>query len=290
MIRLHSGCKLNLGLKIGLARQDGYHEIRTLFYPLRYPADELCLGETGSGEVCLETGTAKIKGENILLRAWRGFGQATGIRIGLSIRLRKRVPMGAGLGGGSANAAALLLWLNQRAGFPLSAGSLNELGASLGADVPFFLLNRPAFGTGLGEKLEKVAFRGNHRELVLVVPQAHLETREVFALWDTIAEKPLTKPMWTASKSVPAFVDAGSLDVDNDLEIPVFLRWPGLRALKGQLLALGAQTAAMSGSGSAFYGIFEDRQKSLSALAILRRDWPRVYHSQLTDFGMWPSG
>lgn len=290
MIRLCSGCKLNLGLKIGSLRQDGYHELETLFYPLQYPADEIRLHETDACEFSLDSGGAPITGENILLRAWRSFGQMTGKRIGLNINLRKRVPIGAGLGGGSANAAALLLWLNARAGLPLSAAKMVNLAASLGADVPFFLLNRPAFGSGLGEKLERVAFRGNGCDLVLVVPQRHLDTRAVFTLWDCVAQKPLTKAMRAARKSIPAYVDAGSLDLENDLEIPVFARWPELRAVKDQLLALGAQAAAMSGSGSAFYGIFADRQKARSAFEILRLKWPRVYHSQLMDFGMWPSG
>lgn len=279
-----------MGLKIGSLRQDGYHELETLFYPLQYPADEICLCETNTCEFSLDSGGTSIRGENILLRAWRRFGEKTGKRIGLSINLRKRVPMGAGLGGGSANAAAFLLWLNARAGLPLSGAEIVDLAAGLGADVPFFLLNRPAFASGLGEKLERVAFRGNGYELVLVVPEQHLDTRAVFALWDGVAQKPLTKAMRTARKSIPACVDAGSLDLENDLEIPVFARWPELRAAKHQLLALGAQAAAMSGSGSAFYGIFADRQKAHFALEILRLKWPRVYHSQLMDFGMWPSG
>lgn len=290
MIRLRSGCKLNLGLKIGPVRQDGYHELKTLFYPLQYPADEIRICETDACGFSLDSGGSPIRGENILLRAWRSFGQKTGKRIGLSIDLRKRVPLGAGLGGGSANAAVLLLWLNARTGLPLSETEMVDLAASLGADVPFFLLNRPAFGSGLGEKLERVAFCGNGYGLILVVPQQHLDTRAVFALWDGIVQKPLTKTMRIARKFIPACVDAGSLDLENDLEIPVFARWPELRAVKDQLLALGAQAAAMSGSGSAFYGIFADRQKASSALEILRLKWPRVYHLQLMDFGMWPSG
>lgn len=275
-----------MGLKIGRLRQDGYHELETLFYPLRYPADELRLQETGLRELSLDCGHTLIRGENILYRTWSKFAQATGLRIGLHINLRKRVPMGAGLGGGSANAAALLLWLNERAGLPLSDTELGQIGANLGADVPFFLLNRPAFACGLGEKLQCVSFRSNGLWLVIVVPDMQLETRAVFALWDRISEKPLTKPALAASKSIPACVDAGSLDLDNDLEIPVFLRWPELRALKRHLLALGARASAMSGSGSALYGIFGEREKSLAALKILRREWPRVYHFQLMDFGM----
>lgn len=286
MICLRTGCKLNFGLRVGAKRPDGYHELETIFYPLRYPSDELCLCETGGQEVLLDSGKAQIPGENILLRTWQAFAEATGCRIGLGINLQKRVPIGAGLGGGSANAAALLLWLNSRASVPLSQEKLGALGARLGADVPFFLLNQPAIGRGIGERLERVAFRGNGLELVLVAPDEHLQTHEVYELWDALAEKSLTKADSGARNAIPACVDAGSHDLGNDLEIAVFAKWPQLRRLKERLLALGAKAAAMSGSGSAFYGIFADRQKAIFAVKNLRREWSRVFHLQLMDFGM----
>ncbi len=138
MIRLFSGCKINLGLRVGPARPDGYHDLASLFYPLPWPRDTIILEKTEGAGLTMAAAAGIPPEANLISRAYAAHAAATGWRPGLKARLVKRVPMGAGLGGGSANAAALLLWLGQNAPEPLPRARLMEMGAALGADIPFF--------------------------------------------------------------------------------------------------------------------------------------------------------
>lgn len=269
-----AGCKINLGLRITGKRPDGYHELETLFYPLALPCDELRFYPQKGASLRLDCLNCQIAGENLVTRVWREFCAASGQSLGLRVELLKRIPAGAGLGGGSSDAAATLAWLNDFAGKPLSDKDLAGLAAKIGADVPFFLLNRPAMARGIGERLEPVAFQARGRGLALVCPEIQSDTARAFKAWD------LTTPESAAKKAISAD------NLHNDLERPVFARWPQLARLKADLLELGAEGAAMSGSGSSIYGIFAEHEAARAAAAILRRRWRRVYCLRLEDFGM----
>lgn len=278
-------CKINLYLEIRNVREDGYHELRTLFLPVAEPHDTLTVSPDcdnfrlecpGSPE--LETPT------NLLHKAWETFGAATGYQPPLHIILEKRIPMGAGLGGGSTDAAALLSWLNGRAGGKsLSETELNALAAALGADIPFFLLGVPAWAEGIGEKLfpAKVDLSGIH--LVLVCPDVHVNTAWAYQAWDAMhlksgkisrdRETALTSYAADNKESLPVPV----VSIFNDFEDPVFQEYPILRETKEELLRLGAAAAAMSGSGASLFGLFRNREHALSAADSLRGTGHRVH-------------
>lgn len=280
MIRLAAGCKLNLGLEIKGLRTDGCHELETFFLPLPWPADELRIkprSRPGLRIVCAHA--AIDESDNLLVAAWRAFSGATGIQNSCELELVKRIPVGAGLGGGSSDCARFLKWLNEASGAPLSELELAALAATLGADAPFFLLGTPCRARGKGEALEPAAWPETG-DIVLVWPGIHVSTAWAFAAWDR--ENNLTKGGRAARNASPAQRAA----LRNDLEGPVFKKWPALRALKQELMCLGARDAAMSGSGSAIYGLFADSARAAAACARLRRRWPNAYHIKFPGTGM----
>lgn len=282
MSLIRTGCKINLGLRITGKRPDGYHELNSLFYPLPYPSDTLDIRLTEKPGLSVQcAGRAEEIADNILFRVWEKFPNRP---AGVAIRLIKRIPVGSGLGGGSADAAAFLAWLNQQR--PLPEAELTALAAATGADVPFFLQKAPRLVTGIGERLEPVRFQGEGFQLVLVWPGVRISTAWAFAAHDRLAEKGLTKEKSANTNSNSAWPHAGCVDVSNDLELPVFAEWYELADLKRDLLRLGAISAAMSGSGSAIYGVFADPARAAAAARALRQDWPEVYCLRMSDSGM----
>ncbi len=289
MIRLTCGCKINLGLKITGKRADGFHDLDSVFCPLQWPRDELRItgtGRQGAGIFC----DANIAGENILARTLAIFGSNTGIFPNLRLDLCKRIPVGAGLGGGSANAALLLRWLNDTCGRPLSDPDMLELALDIGSDVPFFLINRPCRLRGRGGNLEPLALAGWF--LVLVWPGIHVSTRDAFAAYDAMrsgkdcgdhdARQNFLTNGYSKAKDSSLFAgcpqpDFGVDGLWNDLEAPVFAMYPALGSLKAAMLALGACAAAMSGSGSAIYGLFDNNNIAAKAWNALGREYPATY-------------
>lgn len=273
MIRLRAGCKINLGLSITGVRPDGMHELRTIFYPLACPADEIRLYP--SSKPGLELDCAAIPPqENILFRVWEKFPDRP---AGLRARLFKRIPWGAGLGGGSSDAAIFLKWLDGQS----PANDIDALAASLGADVPFFLRDRPCLAEGVGEKLAPCEVRLGGCFLVLVWPGVSISSAWAYSAYDGLLRNGLTK-----TASLTRNSNFAGLDLKNDLEEPVFAKWPRLAGLKRRLLELGAAAAAMSGGGSSVYGIFSDKSLANAALCEMRAKWPRAYCLELRDFGM----
>lgn len=264
--------KLNLFLRITGRREDGYHELDTLFFRLDQPCDTLTFtpGVAGQGM----TLTCDIAGlapeDNLAFKAYAAFAAATGFAPDLRLDITKRIPAGAGLGGGSTDAAAVLRLLNEQAGEKaLQHDKLIALAAELGADIPFFLLDTPARATGIGDKLvpEPVDFSG--LTLVVACPKAHVDTAWAYKAFDrektggavslTMAQADNNRPVPT---SPPMF--------HNDFESVVFRAFPAIRAVKEELLRFGACAAAMSGSGASVFALFrsaKDAEKAADALA-----------------------
>lgn len=269
---MHCGCKLNLHLRILARREDGYHELDTLFYPLREPSDTLNVEVRPSGEgLRLTCSDPALEGpDNLVARAYAAFAEATGFAPALRARLDKAVPTGAGLGGGSADAAAMLLHLNALAGsLALSVSGLHALAAGLGADVPFFLGPTlagpvPARASGIGEKLVPVDAEETNLaglNMLLVLPDVAVPTARAYALWDKASEERLTG-QGLEHRLTPLF---SGMWLRNDFEGVVFQGYPQLRRLKERLLAMGAAAALMSGSGSALFGLFRERDAARAA-------------------------
>lgn len=296
MIRLRAGCKVNLGLRILGRRPDGYHELDSLFWPLAEPCDDLFIRvreEPGISVVCDAPGIDPAR--NTLTKAHAAFAALAGGAPGLEVQLVKRIPSGAGLGGGSSDAASLLLWLNSLPDTPLSHEELTRAALAVGADVPFFLSARPSRVTGIGEVVEPLAENLPPLFLVLVCPGIHVATGEAFGRLDELRaaeahagdgapQNSLTKAAAAANGN--RLIGAARLDLANDLEAAVFPRHPQLAELKAGLHGLGALAAGMSGSGSSVFGLFAAQAAASAAAARLRGKYPRVYCQALGTAGM----
>jgi 4-diphosphocytidyl-2-C-methyl-D-erythritol kinase len=253
-LRILSPAKVNLFLYVLGRRPDGYHDLVSLMCRVGL-YDEIILNPT-SAEICLTCSDPALPVDdgNLALRAARCFFEALGRSGGVAIHLTKRIPVAAGLGGGSSNAASVLLGLNHLYGAPLSLDRLMAIGGSLGADVPFFLFQSPALASGIGDRLE--AFAGIPPLAALVVsPPFTVSTRMVYQnlnLRLTNCQKRPTRAHLKQSAFTP------DLHLHNDLEA-VTLAWhPELVAIKNLLTGHGARGALMSGSGPSVFGLFPD--------------------------------
>jgi len=258
---IRAGCKVNLYLDIVGVRADGYHEIESLFYPLPEPCDILTVEEVGGNGLRLScSDPALASPANILARAYAAFVRTTGFAPGLALHLDKGIPMGAGLGGGSSDAAAFLLWLNSRAGARgLDPERLAALALSLGADVPFFLQNEPAWVTGIGERLEPVPLDLSDQAVLVVCPDVHVNTKWAYNRWDEEHGTGLASPRKGLTPKNSPIMDLCFTKPPmlwNVFEPIVFREFPVLYGIKKQILEHFAAACVMSGSGSSFVALF----------------------------------
>jgi len=268
MLTLASPAKINLFLHVTGRRPDGYHQLFSLMCCISIQ-DRIRMEFHGNGMAveCTHSGVP-LDDTNLALNAARAFYAACADlpAAGLRIRIDKRIPVAAGLGGGSSNAAAVLTGLNAYHGNPLSESELSAVGLSLGADVPFFLFGRPALATGVGEHLEPFDMVTDYH-LVLVFPGFPVSTAMVFSqlnLGLTNREKKPTKALLKNK----GFIAPQHLH--NDLETVTLKKYPDIEKAKIWLCDLGALGALMSGSGPSVFGLFEDEQAAREAADILR--------------------
>jgi 4-diphosphocytidyl-2-C-methyl-D-erythritol kinase len=254
--------KVNLYLRVVGRRPDGYHEVVTVMQPLTL-ADELTVTRGGT-EISLECDLAELPAgpENLVWRAARQFQAETGSKWGVRLRLRKRIPVAAGLGGGSSDAAGTLLAMNDLAGQPLNQGGLHRLASRLGADVPFFLSREPAVGRGIGTQLKAVTLLPYW--YLLVNPREPLSTRWVYENLDldNLPGPPATET-WD-----PEHPETW---VRNDLGTVVVRRFPELVPVLAGLGESGARCQGISGSGPTLFGLFSSREAAQQAGLGLRR-------------------
>lgn len=260
-ITLEAPAKINLYLAVLARRPDGYHDIETLMLKLQL-ADVLRLQKGGQGISlrCPSSGLPEDE-TNLAHRAARAFLEKTGVSHGVEIILEKKIPVAAGLGGGSSDAAAVLCGLNTLFETGLETEALVDLAGTLGADVPFFVeSNDIAWARGIGDRLQK-AEPVMDCWIVLVNPGFPVSTKwvyENFAL--TTGGNPYILGRERQTERDPApFLRNGIAKLFNDLESVTISRFPEVAAIKQELLADGARDALMSGSGPTVFGIFEDR-------------------------------
>ena len=273
--------KINLHLEILGLREDGYHELRTLFFPVDMPCDLIKI-EPGHDEHfyirCPEKPELETT-SNLIYAAWKKFGEATGFQPGIFVTLTKRIPMGGGLGGGSSDAAAMLKWLNTEAGDKaLSQEEMFSLAATLGADVPFFLMDGPAWAKGIGEILEPTSVDLSGMTLLIACPDIEIPTPWAFSAWDKKNDSPEASQSLTTRESdnkTPSPVSPR--EMTNDFEPVVFEKHPRLQKIKERIIASGAETAAMSGSGASLFGIFRDRETAMTAGKALEKDGIEIF-------------
>lgn len=244
--------KINIGLNILGKRPDGYHNLETLFYPYRGISDTLTIEPSGAEQLEISIGDAAWDPQDDLCaKAWRLLHARYGIP-GVRICLEKHIPVGAGLGGGSADAVATLKGLNEMFSLNLSRACLLEFSALLGSDCPFFVYDEPCFGSGRGEVLELYDINLDKYEIRLEMPEGeYVSTAAAYAgLVQIRPEMPLRDAL-----RLPLRQWQGR--VVNDFEASVFPSHPAIRTLKEHFLEEGAVFASMTGSGAAVFGIFD---------------------------------
>ena len=274
--------KINIGLRVTSRRPDGFHDIETVFYPVflqdvleAVPAEDFSLHLSG----------IPIDGrsdDNLVARAWRLMAEEVHAAP-MDVYLHKAIPFGAGLGGGSADAAFLLKLINEAQGLGLDDKQLEQLAARLGADCSFFIRNRPVYAYGKGECLESIDLSLKGCFLLLVKPDVHVSTAEAYrgvmdatrlylqqhpeAPWKDAG----AASAFHSTTALPDFLCAHPVEdwkdfVVNDFEHTVFPLHPEIAAIKQRLYDMGACYASMSGSGSSVFGIFKERpQVSVNA-------------------------
>ena len=262
--------KLNLGLNIVRKRADGYHDIETVFYPVgmfngtpvnpEAFCDILEIENSGKTEFAFSGRKVDCPLEkNLVYKAWKVFKDNFPDLAEYRIHLEKHLPDGAGLGGGSADASAVLTALNELSGFPFSKFQLMEMALSLGADCPFFIYNSPCYAEGVGEKLLPVDLDLSGLWCLIVKPEISISTKEAFS-----GVKPASSDIKLMDIIKSDVGDWQGL-MKNDFEMSLFPNHPVLEEIKNEILASGASYASMSGSGSSMFGLFDYKESAVLA-------------------------
>jgi 4-diphosphocytidyl-2-C-methyl-D-erythritol kinase len=266
-----SPCKVNLFLNILGKRADGMHELETVMQPVNV-CDTLELTRAGAGvQFTCNRADLPADGSNLVVRAATSFLRTAGINDGVRLHLEKRIPIAAGLGGGSGNAATTLLGLNELFGTPLNAGQLQMLAAGLGSDVPFFLQSKPALATGRGEKVQSLApFPALQGKVILLVhPGFGIATAWAY---QQLAHHPaaLHGEPGRAQRLMAALqgtdLRAAAGEFYNSLEAPALKKFPVLELYQKFFRAQGADVSLMSGSGSTTFAIFRNQAAAENAV------------------------
>ncbi len=248
-------CKINLGLNITQKRPDGFHNIETVFYPVNW-SDALEIIEGGNQPFELFISGLKVEGnseENIIFKAFKLLEEVQKLPP-LKVYLHKVLPMGAGLGGGSSDAAFFLKLANKQLKLNLSTEKLTEMAKKLGSDCAFFIENTPVFAKGKGDEFESISIDLNGYYILVVYPGVHSNTKEAYE--GCVPSQP--------SRSVKEIVSKEPIEnwktlLANDFEKSIFKKYPEIERLKNDLYKNGAVYASLSGSGSAVFGIFKTK-------------------------------
>lgn len=253
---LYPNAKINIGLNVVEKRPDGYHNLETVFYPIPLQdALEVTPVQTVSSEKGYQL---KVMGtvldgspdDNLIVRAYRLMRDEYRLPP-VSLHLYKHIPTGAGLGGGSADAAFTIRALNDQFRLGLTTDKMEEYAARLGADCAFFIKNEPVYATGIGNEFHPLRISLKDKMLVLVKPDTFVSTKDAYA--HVTPKRPEISLRELLAQPIETWKDT----VVNDFEHSVFLKYPEIACIKDKLYDLGAIYASMSGSGSSVYGIFD---------------------------------
>ncbi len=252
----YSPCKINIGLNITSKRPDGYHNIESVFYPIPLfdiieitKSDDDNFNYSHSGMVIDST-----LENNLLYKAWYLFNKEYNIG-GINLHIFKQVPMQAGLGGGSANASTLLKMLRKEFALDISNDKLHEIAAQIGSDCPFFIENKAVYAHNIGTDFEDIDFDLSNYYIKIVKAPVAVSTQEAYA-----GINPKVNPINLKSLSTST-INEWKDNVKNDFENHIFEALPEIKEIKEKLYNQGATYTAMTGSGSAVYGIFEEENK-----------------------------
>ncbi len=278
MITLRAYAKINLGLRILRKREDGYHDIETIFYRVN-PYDEIRLEP--STDIVFESNDTSLPADesNLCIRAAKLLQQYAGISLGVKISLIKNIPIGAGLGGGSSDAATTLLGLIKLWDIGITKEELSALALQLGSDVPYFLNQGTAYATGRGEILEYFNINNPHW-IVLVCPDIHVSTAWAYQEIHSSRLKTHNSKLITQTSNLKTLLleninNPQQLNplLHNDFEPLVLHKHKSIAYLKLSLYATGAKFAQMSGSGSSVYGFYTDEKEAMNAATQFSRKY-----------------
>jgi len=252
---VYPNAKINIGLNVIEKRKDGYHNIETVFYPVNLmdaleivPSVDLCNNYNikVSGEIL-----GGRPEDNLVVKAFNALKLLYPDKIlPVDIHLHKHIPTGAGLGGGSSDAANTIIALNQKFSLGLNDQEMEIIASKIGADCPFFIKNKPVFATGTGDVFSNIDINLKGKYIIIVKPNISVSTQDAYS--EIIPKCPVKKLPELLSLPLDTWKD----NVVNDFETTVFKKYPEIAAIKDKLYDLGALYATMSGSGSAVYGIF----------------------------------
>ncbi|NWF49942.1 MAG: 4-(cytidine 5'-diphospho)-2-C-methyl-D-erythritol kinase [Ignavibacteriaceae bacterium] len=259
-LEIKSPCKINLGLNILRKREDGYHDIETIFYPLDF-FDTIYFEKSDHTSFDSNSNGLINQKSNLILDAKTALESYVGNTLNVKIRLDKRVMIGAGLGGGSSNAAFTLKALNQLYDLNLSDSALLNIASGIGSDVAFFIYSKPAFAISRGEKLEFIDLK-IESPILIVNPGIHISTKWAYQnISPSIPKENLKDIIRIHSNDIKSWKGK----ITNDFEQVVFKAHPEIEGIKNKLYDLGASFSLMSGSGSTVYGIFEDSEAAANS-------------------------
>jgi 4-diphosphocytidyl-2-C-methyl-D-erythritol kinase len=249
---LFPNAKINLGLSVIEKRSDGFHNLETVFYPISW-ADALEVNSTGNQPINLTISGLSVDGNltnNLCYRAWELLAKDYSLP-NLQAHLHKVLPMGAGLGGGSADAAFMLIMVNEVASLGISNEKLTIYASKLGSDCAFFIENKPVFANGRGDQFTPIELNLSNYYFVVVMPPVTVNTAEAYS-W----VKPQI-PKFSIHELIKMPIAKWKDYLINDFEAPVIMKHPIIGEIKNQLYSDGAIYASMSGSGASVYGIFD---------------------------------
>lgn len=244
--------KINLGLNIVSKRKDGYHDLETVFYPV--PLTDVLEINLSKGNNEFKFSGIEIDSallENICYKAYMNFKRYFNLPK-ITCLLHKTIPIGAGLGGGSADGAFMIKLLNDFFKLNLSDNIMESYSSKLGADCAFFIKNKPVFAQKIGDKLETIEISLKGRSIVIVKPPINISTKEAYS---SIKPK---KPNSSIKSIITKPIELWRNELFNDFEAPIFRKYPQIKEIKEELYNRGAIYSSMSGSGSSVYGIFDN--------------------------------
>jgi len=283
-MKVKAFAKINLGLEVLRKRKDGYHDIRTLFQSISFH-DSIELKISSSGKILINGSDQSISWgtDNLVYKAAYIMKEQSKNNPGLDIWVKKNIPAGAGLGGGSSDAAAILLALNRMLGLSLRKEELRELAKGLGADVPYFLEGGLCIGTDKGDKISLIDDLPTHF-CVLALEGTFVSTRSVY--------KSFGENLTSRDKGskIIEFLDTKRLGcLENDLEETVFHLHPQIKDVKSLIIKMDPVLALVSGTGSVVFGLFERKKKARSAFEDIKKVYPAVLAETLNREQYWSS-
>ncbi|MGE5812335.1 MAG: 4-(cytidine 5'-diphospho)-2-C-methyl-D-erythritol kinase [Ignavibacteria bacterium] len=265
--------KINIGLNVISKRPDGYHDIRTIFYPVNL-FDKILIKDSAKFKFLSNNDLIRNDPENLIIKTKKILEHHSGKKLICQIELEKNIPIGAGMGGGSSDAAAVLIGLNEFSGLNIPRKVLNLIASELGADVPFFLEPKPSYASSKGDELKVINFKINYPVLI-VNPGIHISTKWAY---ENIKPKPgkvnLTELF---ENKLTDFISLKGI-VTNDFEEIVFPKFPEVAEIKSEMYFLGALFALMTGTGSTIFGIYPDKFSAEKAREVFGRKYYTFIH------------